>query len=76
MASAVVRVALEKSGVMEQDIGGPAPPELKIMTRLSIGNLVGNFVIPRMEARFEVLISPANSFESFVGPIVEVHPRG
>ena len=76
MASAVVRVALEKSGVMEQDIGGPAPPELKIMPAVSIGGLRGNLLAPRMEEQFQVLITPGDFFESFVGPIVEVHPRG
>ena len=75
MISAVAQVVLEESGVMEQDVSDPAPPELIIMARLSIGGLTGNFVAPRMEELFQVLISPGDFFESFVGPIIEVHPR-
>ena len=76
MASIVAQVALEESGVMEQDIGGPAPPKLKIMPSVSIEGLKGNFLAPRMEEHFQVLTSPGDFFESFVDPIVEVHPRG
>lgn len=76
MTSVVAQVTLEGSGVMEQDIGGPAPPELKIMPAVSIGGLKGNPLAPRMEKHFQVLISPGDFFESLVGPIVEVHPRG
>ena len=76
MTSVVAHVALEESGVMEQDIGGPAPPELKIMPAVSIGSLRGNPLAPRMEKQFQVLITSGDFFESFLDPIVEVHPRG
>ena len=76
MIPPLVKVALEESGVMEQDIGSPAPPELKIVAAIPIGGLSRDSVAPRMEEDFQVLISPGDFSESLIGPIVEVHPRG
>ena len=76
MTSVVAQLALEESGVMEQDIGDPASPKLEIMLAIPIGSLRGNPVAPRMKEHFQVLIPLGDSFESFVGPIVEVYPRG
>ena len=76
MIPPLAKVGLEESGVMEQDIGSPAPPEFVIMAAIPIGGLREDSVAPRMEEYFQVLISPGDFFESLVGPIIEVHPRG
>jgi len=76
MTSVICQIVLKELGVMEQDIGCPAPPELIIMAAIPIGGLRRDSVTPRVEEYFHVLISPDDYFELILGPIVEVHPAG
>jgi len=76
MTPAVGQIGLKESGVMEQNIGRSAPPELKIMAAVSIGGLRWDSVTPCVEEYFQVLTSLGDFLEPLVGPIVEVYPRG